>query len=259
MDNALLLYIKKIIYSLREMESVYTDIDYIKETVGNIKITVEDIYTGNQISEWVSDLTSFGTNSTTYKDASRMNVLITNKDACENASIDDYLFTWAVSNNKTGTFLKNSLASPGSTNWDSLTTPDSIAKNGTAFSTLCNDSRNFELFIGNSTCKTAIWNNSSVTESKLTATAKSILSKHAKRVTWQTQGMGGRKAINGYVTNIVINSYVRLIINYKDGTTYNSGKWQNFDTYTVNKFVNNIGAEYDTYSSTVSAYVFSFA
>lgn len=216
MDNALLLYIKKIIYSLREMESVYVDIDYIKETVADIKITVEDIYTGNQLSEWIDDLESFGSGSTTYRDAARMNTLITNYEACSNTAIDNHLFNWALVNNKLGTFIGTALNNT-SVSWSSLTTPNSIAANSSAFAAMGRDSRVFGLYFENSTCKQCIWNNRSTVKSGLSAAQNYLLTK--AKTGWTRNTYRDKK---WYVINIVTESDTGASTGYWYYTLYDT-------------------------------------
>ena len=237
MDNALLLYIKKIIYSLREMESVYTDIDYIKEAVADIKLTVEDIYTGNQLSEWIDDLESFGSGSTTYRDATRMNTLITNYEACSNTAIDNHLFNWALANNKLGTFIGTALDNT-SVSWSNLTTPNSIAANSTAFNAMSKDSRIFGLYFENSTCKQCIWNNRSKVKSGLLNAQNYLLTKassaqtrdDARNIQWyvinMTTDKGGNDSSGGW--NYVV---------YDTSEKKQIWMWDNNQTHAVNEFI----------------------
>lgn len=241
MDNALLLYIKKIIYSLREMESVYTDIDYIKETVGNIKITVEDIYTGNQISDWIKDLETSGASSATYNDPSRMKTLCGNLDAALNGKINTLLFKYAYEKNIMGTLFGTYCGDVSGVNWQSLTTPDSVLRNANAFRAVAKDSTALELCMNHSSFRPKIYNNYSVTESIIASVVNtnSALTKRKRNFSrsYDAYNSGNEGSVKWFVCGSVTSDIKngRTILTYADNTT----KEQTYDgSYTCNRFIN---------------------
>lgn len=241
MDNALLLYIKKIIYSLREMESVYVDIDYLKDAVGSIKITVEDIYTGNQISEWVADLESFGTSAATYSDSSRMNVLITNSDAVQNNNIQKILFDWAVANSKPGLFIKTFTNNGGGISWDSITQAAQLSNNTNVFSYIINDTTLWDLIMGNSSTRQQINSNFTITEpiiiSKINQANVAKYIKN-KKITPQGYGSINYNTGNYFVVSLTATSMrlENVTVNNRDGSSIRISKLSINDTKTINKF-----------------------
>ena len=263
MDNALLLYIKKIIYSLREMESVYVDIDYLKDAVGSIKITVEDIYTGNQISEWVADLESFGTSAATYSDSSRMNVLITNSDAVQNNKIQKILFDWSVANSKPGLFIKTFTNNGGGISWDSITQATQLSNNSTVFSYIIKNSTLWDLIMGNSSTRTEINNNYTVTESiivsnlTLSHIQQDIVS---KRITQTGYGSFTYDTSKYFVVEFnTVSTYISSGTIYnRDGSTISLKNLQLGESKTVKKFGENIKVSLDRgYSASIKVIDFS--
>lgn len=170
--------------------SMKNSIDNMYSFVNETNIIVKDILNGKQISEWVDDLQEFGTNSTTYKDATRMKKLISNYDACVNTNIDDLLFLWSVTNSTIGTYVGTSLQNPSDVSWDTLTTPSVLSSNASAFTHLCNDKRIFSLYLSNDTCKTSMWDKASTTQSILIASAiaKSVLNENKIKKTVKYSG-----------------------------------------------------------------------
>lgn len=172
MDNALLLYIKKI---LGNLEEINLEFDSVKNTVNNIEVTVNDIYTGNSVTDWIADLVENGTSSDTYKDASRMALLCENKAACTNPSINTILFNYAVSNSlNVGNFYNQLLGSVSGVNWSSLSTISSISANSAAFSAVANNASAFKMFFDNSQGRQSLWTNRTTTQSVLASSSTAL-------------------------------------------------------------------------------------
>lgn len=189
------------------VDAIQLDVDVFGEMLEDIQaftnetnVVVKDILNGRQLSEWIDDLKSFGSNSTTYRDATRMNTLITNYDACSNMAIDNHLFNWALANNKLGTFIGTALNNT-SVSWSNLTTPNSIAANSSAFAAMGRDSRVFGLYFENSTCKQCIWDNRSTVKSGLRTAENYLLTK--AKTGWTGNTYSNKK---WYVINIVTES-----------------------------------------------------
>lgn len=158
-----------------DLSSILKNVQYI---VSDTNAVVGDIYLGNQYSEWIKDLAESGTNSSTYKDSSKMDKLIVYEPAILNTQIDDFLFKYIIDNSKpVGSFFKTKLKdSSGDVEWDSLTTVDAICKNATAYEKLVNDSPSYSVLIeGGQFC--TIYKNYTVTESLTlnSSIAKTIL------------------------------------------------------------------------------------
>lgn len=152
MDNALLLYLKKL------EQSMYAEFDDVLTAISNVQLRVDDIYFGNQLSEWVSDLETFGKSSVTYQDASRMNSIVSSVDACKNENISTMILEWAVSNNKVGTYFGSVLDNPTGVNWTTLSTPANVIGNSSAFTLIGKDTNALSKVMNNSNCKIQIYN-----------------------------------------------------------------------------------------------------
>lgn len=159
MDNALLLYLKKL---EQNMHSEFTD---VITAISNVQLRVDDIYLGSQVSDWVTDLETFGTSSVTYGDPTRMNVIVANSSACKNNDISSIILDWAIANNKAGTYFGSIFENDASVAWNTLSTIANVMGNNAAFSKIANDSFAFEKSMNNSSCRNAIYNAKSVTES----------------------------------------------------------------------------------------------
>ena len=159
MDNALLLYLKKL------EQSMYAEFDDVLAAISNVQLRVDDIYFGNQLSEWVSDLETFGKSSVTYQDASRMSAIVSSVDACKNENISTMILEWAVSNNKVGTYFGSILDNPTSVSWASLSTPANVIGNSSAFTLIGKDTNALSKVMNNSNCKVQIFNQRGTTES----------------------------------------------------------------------------------------------
>ncbi len=163
MDNALLLYLKKL------EESLYKEFDDVLAAISNVQLRVDDIYFGNQLSEWVADLEAFGKSSVTYKDPSRMSMVVASVDACKNENISNIILEWAVANNKTGTYFGSILNNPSGVSWTSLSTPANVMGNSSAFKLIAKDTYALSKVMGNSNCKVQIFEQRSVTQSVITS------------------------------------------------------------------------------------------
>lgn len=158
MDNALLLYLKKL------EQSMYAEFNDVLAAISNVQLRVDDIYFGNQLSEWVSDLETFGKSSVTYQDASRMSTIVSSVDACKNENISTMILEWAVSNNKVGTYFGSILNNPASVSWTSLSTPANVMGNSSAFTLIGKDANALSKVMNNSNCKIQIYNQRGTTQ-----------------------------------------------------------------------------------------------
>lgn len=157
------------------IEDVLGRIESLYGRVEDTYLVAKDILLGTQISDWIADLKASGTASATYSDASRMNALIANEDAANNSDVAKYLVQWAVANNKYGTYCGAACGAVSGVTWDSLTTPNAVMGNATAFTALCGNSVATEATVRNSTCKQAMWANITVCEPILTASSEALL------------------------------------------------------------------------------------
>lgn len=157
------------------IEDVLGRIESLYGRVEDTYLVAKDILLGTQISDWIADLKASGTASATYSDATRMNALIANEDAANNVDVAKYLVQWAVANNKYGTYCGAACGAVSGVTWDSLTTPNAVMSNATAFTALCGNSVATEATVRNSTCKQAMWANITVCEPILTASSEALL------------------------------------------------------------------------------------
>ena len=171
----------KVVYD--RIDDVLGRIESLYGRVEDTYLVAKDILLGTQISDWIADLKASGTASATYSDASRMNVLIANEDAANNVDVAKYLVQWAVANNKYGTYCGAACGAVSGVTWDSLTTPNAVMGNATAFTALCGNSVAFKASMQNSGCKTAIWDNSVLTESIIVANALSFMADFVEDLT----------------------------------------------------------------------------
>lgn len=155
-----------------ENNAIYDRIDDVLNRVESLFGRVEDTYLvakdillGTQISDWIADLKASGTASATYSDATRMNALIANEDAANNSDVAKYLVQWAVANNKYGTYCGAACGAVSGVTWDSLTTPNAVMGNATAFTALCGNSTAIYETLNVKSCRQAIWSNLSICDS----------------------------------------------------------------------------------------------
>ena len=199
------------------LSSVLSNMQYV---ISNTNAVVQDIYLGNQYSEWIKDLESNGTSSSTYIDSSKMNTLITYEPAVMSSSIDNYLLRYIIDNNKNaGSFFKIKLQDKTSNIWESLSTFDSICKNNYAYNILANDSTSFTLVIEEGLFPT-IYSNCSVTRNitKSSSVAKNILISKCEE---KNESFGEDRKIEaiGFVNTVRSNSGTNLTLTYCDGST----------------------------------------
>lgn len=164
------------------IEDVLGRIESLYGRVEDTYLVAKDILLGTQISDWIADLKASGTASATYSDASRMNVLIANEDAANNSDVAKYLVQWAVANNKYGTYCGAACGAVSGVTWDSLTTPNAVMGNATAFAALCGNSvAIYEAFRARS-IRLDIWNNLNVCDSivRSSTTALQALNRMSK-------------------------------------------------------------------------------
>lgn len=162
----------KVVYD--RIDDVLNRVESLFGRVEDTYLVAKDILLGTQISDWIADLKASGTASATYGDASRMNVLIANSDAANNSDVAKYLVQWAVANNKFGTYCGAACGAVSGVAWDSLTTPNAVMGNATAFTALCRNSVSFKTAMQNDDCRNSIWNNSTVTENPIRSSSVAI-------------------------------------------------------------------------------------
>ena len=179
MDNALLLYLKKM------NAEINNNFSSVENQLNNIKITVDDILLGRNLSEWISDLAASGKSSATYADQSRMQALVESTDACKNVQVTQHIFDWSVINNKVGTYYNSYFGAVSGVTWDKLTTPSLVYANSNAFKKIANDSDVFKTAMSNSAARAAMFNNYGTTESIISSSsvAMSYLNSVRKFVT----------------------------------------------------------------------------
>lgn len=141
------------------IEDVLGRIESLFGRVEDTYLVAKDILMGTQIGDWIADLKASGTASATYGDEERMNTLIANEDAANNSDVAKYLVQWAVANNKFGTYCGGACGAVSGVTWDSLTTPNAVAANATAFTALCGNSVAIYEVFKVKVCKQAIWAN----------------------------------------------------------------------------------------------------
>lgn len=185
MDNALLLYLKKL------EQSMYAEFDDVLAAINNVQLRVDDIYFGNQISEWVEDLEAFGTSSTTYNDSTRMSKIIENSDACNNANIAKILLDWSISNNKLGIYCGSAIGNVSGVTWSSLANVNSVCSNSSAIKAVANNSLVFENFFGNASCRSSMFTYYSTTQSAITSSTSAMSFLNGKKQTKTLSYEGG--------------------------------------------------------------------
>ena len=172
-----------------DTESILYRIDELKNTADAIlnfasetNIVVKDILQGRQISDWVEDLKTHGTNSDTYKNSERMNALIADRDSCMNPDVESYILKWGIANNKIGIYLNSVIGNVSGVTWSSLTTPNSVFSNSKAVDAVFGSSIAFNNIINTGGCGKAIIDNYSITESRITSnpTSWSIINNRKK-------------------------------------------------------------------------------
>lgn len=186
------------------IEDVLGRIESLYGRVEDTYLVAKDILLGTQISDWIADLKASGTASATYSDASRMNVLIANEDAANNSDVAKYLVQWAVANNKFGTYCGGACGTVSGVTWDSLTTPNAVAANATAFTALCGNSVAIYEVLKVKVCKQAIWANLTICDTIIRGsnTAMSALEKLCSNITFRvdkaSQGKWFVHRVNSY-------------------------------------------------------------
>ena len=216
----------------------------IQTFTNETNVVVKDILNGRQLSEWIADLAASGKSSATYADASRMQALAEDTDACKNVQVSQHIFDWCVTNNKVGTYYNSIFGTVSGVTWSSLTTPALAYANASAFAKVANDSTAFTTAMDNVTAKRAIYNAYATTEAiiKSSSIALSILT--ARRQGEETlQGMNNNE-FEGKI----------FVLTYKAETKtscyptvyYPDGSYREFEedsSGSLNKFVTRIYAE----------------
>lgn len=176
MDNALLLYLKKI------NDKLDNNFSSIQNQLSYIKITVDDILLGRNLSEWIEDLKVHGVNSDTYKSSERMDILIKDRDSCMNPDVESYILKWGIANNKIGIYLNSVIGNVSGVTWSSLATPNDVFSNSKAVDAVFSSATAFNNILNTGGCGQAIIDNYSVTESRITSnpTSRSIINNRKK-------------------------------------------------------------------------------
>ena len=166
-----------------KLDELLARAENLMDRVEDTYLVTKDILLGTQISDWIEDLKTSGTESATYSDADRMNVLIANNDAANNNAIAKHLVSWAVSNNKYGTYCRGACGGIDGVAWDSLTTPNEVMGNATAFTAVCENSVAAKATMENGPCKNAIWDKANITEAciRSSSSMKSVLTSKSAR------------------------------------------------------------------------------
>lgn len=251
MDNALLLYIKKI---LGNLEEINLEFDSVKNTVNNIEVTVNDIYTGNSVTDWINDLVENGTSSDTYKDASRMSILCENKAACTNPSINTLLFNYAIDHSlNIGVFFNQLLGSVSGVDWSSLTTLSHIAKNSSAFKAVADNNSAFSMFYDRG--KSLLWDNRGTTGAALSSSQNAIelLTKYATTQSSHKLRSGSNYSFdrNMFVLSVSGSDYdnnsryyYQAVLKLGGSTVLNKSVYQSSSPSSVKKFADRFEANF---------------
>lgn len=164
MDNALLLYLKKL---EAKIDNLDLDVDSVYTLANEIKIISSDILLGRQMSEWITDLKTFGADSDTYKNSERMNALIADTDAAKNPDIESYILQWAIANSKVGVYLNTIIGAVSGVNWSIITTLNQVFSDTKATDAVFGSEIAFANMLDTGGCGTAIIGNYTVTKSRI--------------------------------------------------------------------------------------------
>lgn len=226
------------------IEDVLGRIESLYGRVEDTYLVAKDILLGTQISDWIADLKASGTVSATYSDASRMNVLIANEDAANNQDVAKYLVQWAVANNKFGTYCGAACGPVSGVTWDSLTTPNAVMGNATAFTALWENVVVYTEIMNNFNCKRAIWECSTVTEPIISG-SPSILAK-LKTFSKDTSASAGPNSYEMFIFTVGSLAYsptATLVFKNGGSQVY---EIEERETYQVNKFVTQMSHDLPT-------------
>lgn len=241
MDNALLLHLKKIEKNMSD------EFDDVLSAINSIQLRVNDIYFGNQISEWVADLADSGKLSATYSDSERMNALISNKDACKNITVNQHILDWGIANNKVGTFFNSYIGVVSGVTWSSITSISQFCSNTSAFSVVATNSEMFNLVLNNSTARNSIFDNYATTQSILTSsTPLSVLKSRQKTYKYNKGTYNVKLAVfevytscsNNYLTHMNGNrSYFGSKTSAQGGAQYYLDAWVKWATVPTSRML----------------------
>lgn len=225
----------KVVYD--RIDDVLNRVESLFGRVEDTYLVAKDILMGTQISDWIADLKASGTASATYSDATRMNALIANEDAANNSDVAKYLVQWAVANNKYGTYCGAACGAVSGVTWDSLTTPNAVMGNATAFAALCENTVAFNEAMQNASCKNAIWDCSSVTEQIFNSNSVAFNNLCKYKTTNGSIGNGSQKCFLLNVWYPPSYGNIKVTLTYKNGgdITLNTSDGKKI----INKFVSN--------------------
>lgn len=228
----------------------------IQAFTNETNIVVKDILNGRQLSEWIADLAASGKSSATYADASRMQALIEDKDACKNVTANQYILDWGAANNKVGAFFNSIVGSVSGVTWSSLTTLTQVCSNASAFQAVANDSSAFDVIVTNDLGRDALFSCYSTTESVIadSSVALNILDSMKKTRKFNQADSSGSN-LRWFVLSYTIQSLVsmgnssEIDIVCADNTTVHGEAYESGKVYTrsVNKFAKSY--TYDHFSS----------
>lgn len=213
------------------VDAIQTDVTEFGDMLGDIQaftnetnVVVKDILNGRQISEWIADLAASGKSSATYADASRMQALAEDTDACKNVQVSQHIFDWCVTNNKVGTYYNSIFGAVSGVPWSSLTAPAQVFANATAFGKVANDSTTFETLLNNATAKAELWNQSGVTESVL-ASSPVALSHLSSLSVSESTSLGGTFNKNMFILTYEVRSIGggEVLVTLKNGGSVTYG------------------------------------
>lgn len=241
MDNALLLHLKKIEKNMSD------EFDDVLSAINSIQLRVDDIYFGNQISEWVADLADSGKLSSTYSDFERMNTLIANKDACKNIVVNQHILDWGIENNKVGTFFNSYIGVVSGVTWNSIASINQLCSSSSAFSVVATNSEMFNLVLNNSTARNSIFDNYATTQSILKGSAPLGVLKSRQQTYSYTKGTYSIKLAvfevytncsNNYLTHMNGNrSYFGSKTSAQGGAEYYLDAWVNWATVPTDRML----------------------
>lgn len=227
--------ISKIISKLTLLENNVTELQGDTSTIISI---CNDILSGKQLSEWISDLAASGKSSATYSNSERMTALIGDNDACKNVSINQYIMDWGAENNKLGEFFKTYLNNDTQVSWSTLKTPTSVCSNSAAFTKIANDLDLFTACYNNATMRATIFNCCKTTENIIVNSTVAMSFMHTHAVYGFLKN-GQVFEMNCFVTDVAPDSSsvdCGFEITYPDGSTEEKLFYRSNGTVAFNKF-----------------------
>lgn len=233
---------------MAKADEIKLAVDEFGEMLGDIQaftnetnVVVKDILNGRQISEWIADLAASGKASATYADASRMQALIADRDACRNVQANQHIFDWGVANNKVGAFFNSALGAVSGVNWGAITTPAQMCKNSAAFTAIVKDSSIFTVTLNNAVSRPAIFNGYAVTEKIIAGSSVALGVLKGRKKTLSFNDDKEQSGLKWFVISLRVKSAdgdfsTSTTLTHADGTTTNKSCRGDTVDATVNKF-----------------------